>query len=76
MNFSRPGEPTDNPFIESLNSHLRDERLNIHWFLSLEYAQVKLDKWRREYNHERTHSSFNDMTPAEFIRSLKKGEDL
>ncbi|MHA1017329.1 integrase core domain-containing protein [Enterobacter mori] len=42
----------------------------------MEYAQVKLDKWRREYNHERTHSSFNDMTPAEFIRSLKKGEDL
>ncbi|ECQ8204110.1 transposase, partial [Salmonella enterica] len=31
---------------------------------------------RREYNHERTHSSLNDMTPAEFIRSLRKDEDL
>ena len=54
----------------------RDEYLNIHWFLSLEDAQDKLDKWRREYNHERTHSSLNDMTPAEFIRSLQKDEDL
>ncbi|EAZ4735726.1 transposase [Salmonella enterica] len=50
--------------------------LNIHWFLSLEDAQEKLDNWRREYNHERTHSSLNDMTPAEFIRSLRKDEDL
>ncbi|EPY4185331.1 TPA: integrase core domain-containing protein [Klebsiella variicola subsp. variicola] len=39
-------------------------------------AQDKLDNWRREYNHERTHSSLNDMTPAEFIRSLRKDEDL
>ncbi len=45
-------------------------------FLSLEDAQDKLDNWRREYNHERTHSSLNDMTPAEFIRSLRKDEDL
>ncbi|MFL9151012.1 IS3 family transposase [Escherichia coli] len=76
MDFSRPGKPTDNPFIESFNGSLRDECLNIHWFLSLEDAQDKLEKWRREYNHERTHSSLNDMTPAEFIRSLQKDEDL
>ncbi len=76
MDFSRPGKPTDNPFIESFNGSLRDECLNIHWFLPLEDAQEKLDNWRREYNHERTHSSLNDMTPAEFIRSLRKDEDL
>jgi putative transposase len=71
-----PGKPTDNPFIESFNGSLRDECLNIHWFLSLEDAQEKLDNWRKEYNHERTHSSLNDMTPAEFIRSLRKDADL
>ncbi|EGU5442544.1 transposase, partial [Salmonella enterica] len=58
--------------VESFNGSLRDECLNIHWFLSLEDAQDKLDNWRWEYNHERTHSSLNDMTPAEFIRSLRK----
>lgn len=76
MNFSRPGKPTDNPSIESFNGSLRDECLNIHWFLSLEDAQEKPDNWRREYNHERTHSSLNDMTPAEFIRSFRKDEAL
>lgn len=43
MDLSRPGKPTDNPFIESFNGSLRDECLNIHWFLSLEDAQDKLD---------------------------------
>ena len=60
--------------IQTDNGSLRAECLNIHWFLSLEDAQDKLEKWRREYNHERTHSSLNDMTPAEFIRSLKKAK--
>ncbi len=35
MDFSRPGKPTDNPFIESFNGSLRDECLNVSWFLSL-----------------------------------------
>ncbi len=32
MDFSRPGKPSDNPFIKSFNGRLRDECLNIHWF--------------------------------------------
>lgn len=72
MDFSHPGKAIDNPFIESFNGSLRDEYKNIHWFLSLEDAQDKLNNWRREYNHERTHSSLNDMTPTEFIRSLRE----
>ncbi|WP_077269989.1 integrase core domain-containing protein [Klebsiella quasipneumoniae] len=67
--FSRPENPTDNPFIEAVC-------VNFHWFLPQEDAQDKLAKWRREYNHEREHSSLNDTTLAEFIRSLRKDEDL
>ena len=36
LDFSRPGKPTDNPFIESFNGSLRDECLNVHWFMSLQ----------------------------------------
>ena len=35
IDFSRPGKPTDNCFIETFNGSLRDECLNIHWFASL-----------------------------------------
>ncbi|MEQ9872851.1 hypothetical protein ABRP91_03155 [Pectobacterium brasiliense] len=29
-----------------------------------------------EYNHERTYSSLNNMTPAELIQTLQKGKDI
>jgi putative transposase len=35
FDFSRPGKPTDNAFIEAFNSRFRVEYLNAHWFLSL-----------------------------------------
>jgi len=76
MDFSRPGKPTDNAFIESFNGSLRDECLNVHWFLSLEDAQGKIEHWRQEYNHFRPHSSLNNLTPAEFVRNHQKGPDL
>jgi putative transposase len=63
LDFSRPGKPTDNPFIESFNGSFRDECLNVNWFLSLEDAKEKIEHWRREYNEFRPHSSLNNMTP-------------
>ena len=35
LDFSRPGKPTDNAFIESFNGKFRAECLNAHWFMSL-----------------------------------------
>jgi putative transposase len=67
MDYSRPGKPTDNPFVESFNGSFRDECLNAHWFLSLEDAAEKIEAWRIEYNEYRPHSSLNGLTPAEFI---------
>ena len=66
LDFSRPGKPTDNAFIESFNSRFRQECLNEHWFLSLDDARVKTMRWWREYNSLRPHSSLGYMTPEEF----------
>ena len=74
MDYSRPGKPTDNPFLESFNGSFRDECLNAHWFLSLEDAAEKIEAWRQEYNHYRPHSSLNDMTPAAFIESYPRDQ--
>jgi putative transposase len=43
LDFSRPGKPTDNPFIESFNGSFRDECLNVNWFLSLDDDADKID---------------------------------
>jgi putative transposase len=58
LDFSRPGKPTDNAYVESFNGRLREECLNVNWFLSLEDAQAKIEAWRREYNESRPHTAF------------------
>lgn len=69
LDFSRPGKPTDNPHIESFNGSLRDECLNLHWFLSLDDAREKIEGWRVDYNEFRPHSSLADRTPREFAQT-------
>ncbi len=66
LDFSRPGKPTDNAYIESFNARFRLECLNEHWFLSLEDAQEKIEEWRLDYNETRPHSSLGNVTPNEF----------
>ena len=73
LDYSRPGKPTDNPFIESFNGSLRDECLNAHWFLSLADAREKIESWRADYNQYRPHSSLADRTPAQFAEAFLKG---
>jgi len=68
LDFSRPGKPTDNPFIESFNGSFRDECLNTSWFLSMEDAIEKIETWRIEYNGFRPHSSLNGKTPDEVMK--------
>jgi putative transposase len=46
MDFFRLGKPTDNAFAESFIGSLRDECLNVNWFLSLEDARDKIEAWR------------------------------
>ncbi len=63
LDFSRPGKPTDNAFIEAFNSKVRSECLNAHWFMSLDDARSKLEDWRRYYNEERPHSGIGQIVP-------------
>ena len=65
LDFSRPGKPTDNAFIEAFNSKFRGECLNAHWFMSLDDARAKMEDWRRYYNEERPHSGIGQNTPSQ-----------
>lgn len=75
LDFSRPGKPTDNPFIESFNGSFRDECLNVNWFMSLEDAKQKLDAYKEDFNTFRPHSSLNDLTPCEYKNNILQQTD-
>jgi putative transposase len=68
IDFSRPGKPTDNCYVETFNGSLRDECLNLHWFETLEDAKATIEGWRRDYNETRPHMALKDAAPEEYAR--------
>jgi hypothetical protein len=62
--FIEPGSPWENGYIESFNGKLRDELLNVEIFDTLLEAKVLIERWRREYNTFRPHSSLGYCPPA------------
>ena len=68
-----PGKPWQNGFIESFNSKLRDEFLNMEVFYTLAEAKVKAEIWRQEYNGIRPHSSLKYQTPEEYRQDFYTG---
>jgi putative transposase len=70
LDFSRPGKPTDNAFIEAFNGRVRAECLNTYWFLSLADAREKLECWRRDYNEVRPHGAIGNKPPAALLHCI------
>src|SRR5262245_22081174 len=71
--FSEPGKPTDNAFIESFNGRLREECLNLHWFICLGDAREKVGAWRLDCDHDRPHGCLGHLAPGEFA-AIKAGK--
>jgi putative transposase len=66
LDYSRPGKPIGNTFIEAFNSLVRRECLSQHYSSTLEEARHVLKAQREEYNNHRPHGSLGDRTPAEY----------
>jgi len=62
--YIEPGSPWENGYVESFNGKLRDELLNRELFDTLLEAKVLTERWRKEYNHIRPHSSLGYRPPA------------
>jgi putative transposase len=76
IDFSRPGKPTDNAYIEAFNARLRAECLNASWFLSMADARDRIEAWRIDYNELRPHTALGNLTPKEFITQAKSARKV
>lgn len=70
--FIKPGSPWQNAYIESFNSTLRRDCLDVELFHNLADAQVKLAIYRRFYNEQRPHSSLGNRPPAQAMSSSSR----
>jgi putative transposase len=62
--FIQPGSPWENGYCESFNGKMRFEFLDGEIFYTLREAQVLIDKWVRQYNTVRPHSSLGQRPPC------------
>ena len=72
LNFSTPGKPTQNAYVESFNGRMRDEHLNQTLFFGLSDARISTEAWRQTYNNLRPHSSIGRIPPASFALTYQK----
>ena len=55
---------------ESFNGKFRDECLSMQWFKNRIDAKILIEEFRRQFNEVRPHSSLEQLTPAEFKRTI------
>ena len=75
IDFSRPGKPTDNSYVETFNGSLRYECLNVHWFESIEHAKTEIERWRTDYNESRPHMALGNLPPRAFALRVGVSEE-
>lgn len=67
IDFTMPGRPAQNAYIERFNRTYREEVLDFYLFVSLTEVQEITETWLHSYNHERPHDALNGLTPAAFM---------
>jgi putative transposase len=69
------GCPWENCMVESLNSIIRDDLLNVEMFGSVREAKNSTTAWKLEYNNLRPHGSLKYKTPAWFAENCQPAPD-
>ena len=64
--YIEPGAPWQNGYIESFNSRVRDEFLEMNYFTTMTEARSLAAIWKERYNTKRPHSSLNYLPPQTF----------
>ena len=67
LEFTEPGRPMQNGFVERFNRTYRTEVLDLYIFKKLKDVQEITDNWVIEYNEERPHESLGNLTPKEYL---------
>jgi len=74
--FTQPGCPAQNAYIERFNGTFRVEVLDAYQFESLDQARAISEQWIPVYNEQRTHSAIGHLPPMVFKRQRQLPESL
>ena len=69
--YIAPGAPWQNGRIESFNSRVRDEFLEMNYFTTTKEARQLAAAWKERYNTKRPHSSLKYLPPQTFAERCR-----
>ena len=72
--FIPPGEYNKNAHVESFNSIIESDLLQVRYFRNFEDAYKQTMDWMKFYNEKRIHGSLKMMSPIDFTKKFYDGE--
>ena len=76
LEFTQPGKPMQNGFIERFNGSYRRGVLDAWVFMDLEQVREETENWITEYNTVHPHESLGDVSPREFLTDRNQADFL
>lgn len=73
INYTEPGEPTQNGYVERFNKTFREDVLDAYIFSNIEEARYIAEDFREDYNEYHPHKSLGRKSPNEVLREFTKG---
>lgn len=68
VQFTQPGKPMQNGYIERFNRTFRENILDAYLFEDINQVQVLADEWMEDYNYSRPHEALGGITPDLYKR--------
>lgn len=73
IQYTQPGRPMQNGYIERFNRTFRENILDAYLFEDIQQVQILAEEWMEDYNYKRPHEALKGQTPIQYKQEAECG---